>query len=180
MPNPNRNRGPLSAFTRPSFWFVAVLALVLVGLWRGLGFVEQTQEPREDEEIARILDERGEVVEDKSGSPKISTAILGSRSETIAAVEQEAEMLLPGAQGVSDIARFWFVSDGEFYVEYMSGGEIQMVFLKVEDQGLARRALYGQAASGTWELIEGEEVLFVKPLRDLYERDSSGDWVARN
>ena len=55
-----------------------------------------------------------------------------------------------------------------------------MAFLKVEDQGLARRALYGQAISGTWELLEGNEVLFTKPLRDLYERDSSGDWVARN
>lgn len=164
-------------------WFVVILLGVLFALWWGLGFAEQVRQDRVvDTEIERILDERGEggLVTDAIEG----LAAGGTRAETILVIEENAARLLPDVTNASTIARFWFSADDEIYVEYGSLEPDQidrMAFLSLDDEGgLARTALYGQANSGTWELIDGDEVLFTKPLRNLYERDAEDNWVARN
>ena len=171
-------------FKHSGIWFVVLLLGVLLALWWGLGFAEQArQQQLENEEIERILDERGEarddVAEDTADDVSGEEPVIG-RAATIAAVEAQAATLLPGTADADDISRFWFFSDTEVYVEYTVAGEVQMAYLENTDGGLDRVAHYAQSVSGTWELLDGEEVLFTKPLRDLYERDSKGNWVARN
>ncbi len=167
-------------------WFIVILVGVLLALWWGLGFAEQARkENLEQEEIERILDERGEVI-DETQEVEVSRGDtpLGYRGDVMFAIGEQFQALLPAAADADAISRFWFVSDDEVYVEYVAGEEISMAYLEVEGEQdsfvLQRRALYAQSLSGTWELLEGEEVLFTKPLRDLYERDSNGNWVSRN
>lgn len=171
-------------FKHSGVWFVVILLGVLLALWWGLGFAEQARQRKiEEQEIDRILDERGEVGDesDQQENAEVEGEPVGdSRAQTIAAIEENAASFLPGGADGGDISRFWFASDAEVYVEYAVSGEVRMVFLSDTGEGLERIAHYAQSESGTWDLLSGQEVLFTKPLRDLYERDSKGNWIARN
>jgi len=178
-----RNNAPLM--------YVIALAAVLGVLWWGFGFLQRQDEGGDEKDAQRdfFIDERGEVPppgEQEALEPGGEAEDV--RTEVIDAVEARTSPdLLPGALGTGGaIERFWFASDREVYVEYRRSGSgiaDRMAFLTAAGSGgglaLERKSLYG-LGDATWELIEGEEALFVKPQRDLYERDASGQWVKRN
>jgi|SRR3989344_870064 len=185
---------------RSGLFFALILLGVLAALWWGLGFAEQARqngaEEADETDVSNILDERGELSvpadergqnADERGSDRIGEAPSDFRQDVIATALSRATAILPESGGGGSVQRFWFYADREVYVEYATSGSgtvNRMAFLVVTGDSpnlaLARRAFYGQGESGIWELLEGDEVLFSKSLRDLYERDSRGEWESRN
>ena len=177
--------------------FLTALMLIgaLVALWWGLGFA--SRKPAEDPQDfqgpqnAPSVDERGEAV----GTPPDGADAVPDEPGTppgefqlavILEAEENAAALLSGSAGKEGIARFWFAFEREVYVEYRRAGQPtvdRMAFLVASGDPaalvLTRQALYGLGDAG-WELLEGTEALFIKPQRDLYEKDSSGQWSKKN
>jgi len=176
-----------------NFLTVLVLALALAALWWGFGFSRRTPQegPAEfrDPDNPPLRDERGEPPEPAPGNfgeTKQGASPTAFQYAVLEGVEKNAAGLLPDVSGKEGIVRVWFASEREVYIEYRRSGQTtvdRMAFIVASGDGAnlasTRQALYGLSNSG-WELLDGSEVLFSKPQRDLYERDASGNWTKGN
>lgn len=175
---------------RTPITYVVVLLVALAALWWGLGFASRERAPgaggEEDRGEQQEIDERGEVT---PSAPKEMQVGIASefRSAAVSAIEEQASVYLPEGYAQNPIARIWFADDRGMYVEYRRAGAAtadRMVFFAlsgdVSEVILTHEASYGTSDAGGWELMAGEEALFTKPQKDLYEKNAKGEWVKVN
>ena len=171
--------------------YVLVVLGALAVLWWGLGFAshnDKNDEERKVNEQDQILDERGdEVTPPPNNEQPVGAVATNTQVEAILNIEENSNAYLPESRTTNPIARVWFTDDSGMYVEYYrnaSNNADRTAFfgsLAVgKDIHPVRLALYGQSEAGGWELMEGEDVLFTNPQKDLYERNANGEWIKIN
>lgn len=120
------------------------------------------------------------------GQPPTESVKQATASDRIDATLAQWKALLPVYASPDSVPiRFWFSNEREFYVEY-GRKESQpegMIFLVSGDGknslSISRKSAYITGESD-WMLKEGEDVRFIKPQRDLYEKNPSGEWQKIN
>lgn len=167
--------------------YILILLVALAALWWGLGFATRDDDIRKGQDVnegEQILDERGDDSIPPNDEQLTGTPATSAQIASILKVEANAAAYLTESRSQDSIARVWFADYTGMYVEYYrnsSNSADRMVFLGPDvDLQFSRLALYGQNESGGWELMEGEDVLFTKPQKDLYERNAEGEWVKIN
>lgn len=180
---------------RFSILYAFLLLAALGMLWWGLGFASREKANRQHvNEGGRTSEEQQNTPPDDRGEPPASTQepqentskstlLSGARLLAVQKIDADSAAILPEGAAHNAITRIWAADETGMYVEYKREGQStadRMAFFELNGTSFSSTALYGQSGAGGWELLGGDDVLFTRPLKDLYEKNAQRQWVKTN